>query len=168
VAVIAATGGGNTVLAAKELTTTIPIVFLTAGDPVQEGYVTSLNRPGGNITGTSWFGTQLGAKGVELLYELLAKPSVIGLLTNPRLPEAARMTSDAQQATRKLGGQLLVLNATTPSDIDTAFAALRQARAGALLVSGDPFFSGRRQQIVALAARDACFSRRDRPTPITV
>jgi putative ABC transport system substrate-binding protein len=155
VAVIAATGGGNSVLAAKASTTTIPIVFLTGGDPIQEGYVASLNRPGGNITGISWFGTQLGAKGLGLLHELLPNATVIALLTNPNLPEAARATSDAQEAARMLGRQLLVLNASAPSEIDTAFAALRQARAGALLVSGDPFFSSRRQQIVTLAARDA-------------
>jgi putative ABC transport system substrate-binding protein len=155
VAVIAATGGGNSVLAAKAATTTIPIVFLTAGDPVQEGYVVSLNRPGGNITGTSWFGTQLAAKGLGLLHEVLAKNSAIGLLTNPKLPEAARATSDAQEAARTLNRQLVVLDAGTPGEIDMAFAALRQARAGALLVSGDPFFSSRRQQIVTLAARDA-------------
>ena len=155
VAVIAATGGGNSVLAAKASTTTIPIVFLTAGDPVQEGYVASLNRPGGNITGISWFGTQLGPKGLGFLYELLPNAKGIALLTNPKLPEAARAISDAQEATRMLGWQLLVLNASAPSEIDTAFAALRQARPGALLVSGDPFFSSRRQQIVTLAARDA-------------
>ena len=155
VAVIAATGGGNSVLAAKASTTTIPIVFLTAGDPVQEGYVASLNRPGGNITGISWFGTQLGPKGLGFLHELLPNAKGIALLTNPKLPEAARAISDAQEATRMLGWQLLVLNASAPSEIDTAFAALRQARPGALLVSGDPFFSSRRQQIVTLAARDA-------------
>ena len=155
VAVIAATGGGNSLLAAKASTTTIPIVFLTGGDPVQEGYVASLNRPGGNITGISWFGTQLSAKGLGLLHELLPNATVIALLTNPKLPESARATSDAQEAARTLGHQLLVLHASAPTEIDTAFAALRQARAGALLVSGDPFFSSRRQQIVTLAARDA-------------
>jgi putative ABC transport system substrate-binding protein len=130
-------------------------VFTTAGDPVQEGYVASLNRPGGNITGISWFGTQLGAKGLGLLHELLPNATVIALLTNPKLQEATRVISDAQEAARTLGRQLLVLNASAPSQIDSAFATLRQARAGALLVSGDPLFSSRRQQIVALAARDA-------------
>jgi putative ABC transport system substrate-binding protein len=155
VAVIAATGGGNSVVAAKASTSTIPIVFLTAGDPIQEGYVASLNRPGGNLTGISWFGTQLGPKGLGFLHELLPNATVIALLTNPNLPEAARAISDAQETTRMLGWQLLVVNASAPSEIDTAFAALRQARPGALLVSGDPFFSSRRQQIVTLAARDA-------------
>jgi putative ABC transport system substrate-binding protein len=142
-------------LAAKASTTTIPIVFLTGGDPVQEGYVASLNRPGGNITGVSWFSTQLSGKGLELLHELLPNATVIALLMNPKLPEAEPPTSDAQKAARTLGRQLLVLHASAPSEIDTAFAALRQARVGALLVGGDPFFTSRRQQIVTLAARDA-------------
>ncbi len=155
VAVIAATGGGNSILAAKASTSTIPIVFLTAGDPVQEGYVASINRPGGNVTGVNWFGTQLVAKGLGLLHELVPNAGVIALLSNPNLPESARAVSDAPEAARTLGWQLFGLNAGTPSEIDTAFAALRQRRAGALLVPGDPFFSSRRQQIVALAARDA-------------
>jgi len=155
VVVIAATGGGNSILAAKASTTTIPIVFTTAGDPVQERYVASLNRPGGNVTGINWFGTQLGAKALGLLHELVPNAAVIALMVNPNLPESARTLSDAQEAARTLGRQLLVLNASTPSEIDTAFATLRQRRADALLVGGDAYFSSRRQQIVALAARDA-------------
>ena len=155
VAVIAATGGGNSILAAKAATTTIPIVFTTGGDPVQEGYVASLNRPGGNITGVSWFGTLLAAKGLGLLHELVPNAAVIALLVNPKLPESARTVSDAQEAARTLGRQLLVLNASTPGEIDTAFATLRQRRAAALLVGSDPFFTSRRQQIVALTTRDA-------------
>jgi putative ABC transport system substrate-binding protein len=155
VAVIAATGGGNSVLAAKAATTTIPIVFLTGGDPVQEGYAASLNRPGGNLTGVNWFGTQLGAKGLGLLHELVPDAAVIGLLVDPNLPESARTVSDAEDAARALARQLLVLNVGTPAEIDAAFATLRQRRANALLVAGDPFFSSRRQQIVTLATRDA-------------
>ena len=155
VAVIAATGGGNSVLAAKAATSTIPIVFLTGGDPVQEGFVASINRPGGNLTGISWFGTLLVAKGLGLLHELVPNAAIIALLSNPNLPESARAVSDAPEAARTLGWQLFGLNAGTPSEIDTAFATLRQQRAGAFLVPGDPFFTSRRQQIVALAARDA-------------
>jgi putative tryptophan/tyrosine transport system substrate-binding protein len=155
VAVIAATGGGNSILAAKASTTTIPIVFTTSGDPVQQGFVASLNRPGGNVTGINWFGTQLGAKGLGLLHELVPDAAVIVLLANLKAPEAARMVSEAQEAARTLGRQLLVLNAGTPSEIDLAFSTLRQRRAGALLVSSDPFFTTRRQQIVALAAHHA-------------
>jgi putative ABC transport system substrate-binding protein len=155
VVVIAATGGGNSVLAAKEATTTIPIVFTTGGDPVQEGYVASLNRPGANLTGISWFGTLVAAKGLGLLHELVPNAAVIALLANPRLPESARTVSDAQEAARTLGRQLLVLNVSTPGEINTAFATLRQRRAAALLVGSDPFFTSRRQQIVALTTRDA-------------
>jgi ABC-type uncharacterized transport system substrate-binding protein len=155
VAVIAATGGGNSVLAAKASTTTIPIVFTSGGDPVREGFVASLNRPGGNITGISFFGTLLSAKGLGLLHELVPDAAVIALLANPANPESARVPSDVQQAARTLGRQVLVLNASAPSEIDAAFATLRQGRANALLVGGDPFFTTRRQQIVALAARDA-------------
>jgi putative tryptophan/tyrosine transport system substrate-binding protein len=155
VAVIVATGGGYSVLAAKAATTTIPIVFLTAGDPVQLGYVASLNQPGGNATGVSWFGAQVAGKGLGLLHELVPKAALVALLANPRLPEAAHTLSDAQKAARELGQQLLVLNAGTASEIDAAFATLRQWRADALLLGGDPFFSSRRQQIVALTARDA-------------
>jgi ABC-type uncharacterized transport system substrate-binding protein len=155
VAVILAAGGGISGLAARTSTSTIPIVFLTGGDPVQEGLVSSLNRPTDNVTGISFFGAQLGAKGLELLHELVPNAGVIALLVNPKGRETAHMQSDAQEAARRLGQQLFVLNASAPSEIDTAFANMGQGRAGAVLVGGDPFFSSRRQQIVALATRDA-------------
>jgi putative tryptophan/tyrosine transport system substrate-binding protein len=155
VAVIAATGGGASVLAAKAATTTIPVVFTTAGDPVQQGFVASLNRPGGNLTGISWFGAQVSGKGLGLLHELIPNAAVVALLANPNLPESGRMISDAQEATRSFGQELLVLNASTPREINAAFTTVRQQRAGALYVGADPFFSSRRQQIVALATRDA-------------
>jgi ABC-type uncharacterized transport system substrate-binding protein len=151
VAVILATGGGNSILAAKAATTTIPTVFTLGGDPVQQGYVTSLNRPGGNVTGISWFGTLLAAKGLGLLHELVPDAAVIALLANPKLPEAARTISDAQQAARELGLQLAVFNASTPTEVNAAFAALKQGGARALLVGGDAYLTTRRQQIVALA-----------------
>jgi putative tryptophan/tyrosine transport system substrate-binding protein len=155
VAAIAATGGGASVQAAKGATTAIPIVFVSAGDPVKEGYVASLNRPGGNLTGITWFGTLLSGKGFGLLHELVPNATLIALLVNPNTPESAHTPQDLLETTRTLGRQLLVLNASSRSEIDTAFAALRQRRADALLVSGDPFFSSRQQQIVALAGRDA-------------
>jgi putative ABC transport system substrate-binding protein len=155
VAVIAATGGGASVLAAMAATKTIPIVFTTGGDPVQEGYVASLNRPGSNVTGVSWFSNLVAGKGLGLLHELVPNAAVIALLVNPKLPETARMEGEGREAARSLGQQLLVLNASTPSEIDTAFATMRQRRVGALFVGADPFLSSRRQQIVALAARDA-------------
>ena len=155
VAVIAATGGGASVRAAKGATTAIPIVFVSAGDPVKEGYVAGLNRPGGNLTGITWFGTLLTGKGFGLLHELVPKATLIALLVNPNTPESAHTPQDLLETTRILGRQLFVLNASSRSEIDTAFATLRQRRADALLVSSDPFFSSRQQQIVALAGRDA-------------
>ena len=153
--VIAATGGGAAVLAAMAATKTIPIVFTTGGDPVHEGYVRSLNRPGGNVTGVSWFTALIVSKGLGLLHELVPNVALIAVLTNPKVPESARIPTDALEAARSLGRQVLLLNASTPSEIDVAFATMRERRANALYVGGDPFFSSRRQQIVALAARDA-------------
>jgi putative tryptophan/tyrosine transport system substrate-binding protein len=155
VTVIAATGGGASILAAKAATPTIPIVFTFGGDPVREGYVASLSRPGGNITGITFFSALLGAKALGLLHELVPNAAVIAMMMNPKLPESARTLSDVEEAARTLGRKLLVLNASIPSEIDTAFATLRQQRADALFVSADPFLASRRQQIVALAARDA-------------
>jgi putative ABC transport system substrate-binding protein len=155
VAVIAATGGGASVLAAMAATGTIPIVFTTGGDPVHQGYVRSLNRPGGNVTGVSWFSNLISGKGLGLLHELVPNAAAIAMLVNPKLPESARMQSEAHEAARTLGRQLLVLNASSASEIDAAFATMRERRAGALLVGADPFLSSRSQQIVALAARDA-------------
>jgi ABC-type uncharacterized transport system substrate-binding protein len=131
--VIAATGGGAAVLAAMGATKNVPIVFTSGGDPVQEGYVASLNRPGGNVTGVSWFSTLVAGKGLGLLHELVPNAALIAVLTNPRLPESARIPTDAQDAARILGQQLLVLNASTASEIDAAFATMRQRRADALL-----------------------------------
>jgi putative ABC transport system substrate-binding protein len=155
VAVIAATGGGASILAAMAATKTIPIVFTTGGDPVQQGYVASLNRPGGNVTGVSWFSNLIAGKGLGLLHELVPNAAVIAMLLNPKLPESARMQIEGHETARKLGHQLLVLNASSVSEIDVAFATMRERRVGALLIGADPFLSSRSQQIVALAARDA-------------
>ncbi len=155
VAVIAATGGSNSILAAKAATTTVPIVFTFGGDAVQEGYVSSFNRPGGNITGVSFFNTTLSAKSLELLHGLVPVAATIALMINPRNRESERVLYDAQEGTRKIGRQLLVLNSSTASEIDTVFATLRQQHVGGLLVGADPFVTSRRQQVVALAARDA-------------
>ena len=155
VAAIAATGGGSTVLAAKAATTSIPIVFTFGGDPIREGFVASLNRPGGNVTGASFFVALLSGKALGLLHELVPNAAVIGLLIDPRPPENALVLSDAQEAARTLGLEMLVLDARTPDEIDAAFATLRSRHADALLVGSGTFFVSRRQQIVALAARDS-------------
>ena len=154
-AVMAATGGGAAILAARAATSTVPIVFTTGGDPVREGFVASLNRPGANITGVSWFGTLVGGKALELLHEFIPNANVMALMVNPKLPEGARTVTDAQAAARALNRRLVVVNASSPGEIDAAFATLRQRGVGALLVGGDPFFTSRRQQIVSLAARDS-------------
>jgi putative ABC transport system substrate-binding protein len=145
----------NAELAAKAATATVPIVFATGSDPVVDGLVASLNRPGGNVTGVSFFAALLASKGLGLLHELVPSAALIALLTNPKLPESARIPTDALEAARGLGRQVLLLNASTPSEIDVAFATMRERRAIALYVGADPFFSSRRQHIVALAARDA-------------
>src|SRR5262245_36142522 len=150
-AVIVAVGPGA--LAIKAATSTIPVVFISGGDPVEAGLVASLNRPGGNVTGVGWFSTELGAKRLGLLHELVPKAAVFALLVNPRDSGAARQTTDVQTGARTLGRELPILTASTEAEIDSAFAALVQQRANALIVAGDPFFTSRREQLVALAAR---------------
>ncbi len=140
-------------MVASAVTTTIPIVFSSAIDPVKAGLVASLNRPGGNITGVANFDDVLGAKRLELLRELVPKAEMIGLLINPNNPNAETIASRLQEAARTLGQQIRILNASTEGEVDAAFATLGELRIGAILVASDPFFVSRRDQIVALAAR---------------
>ncbi len=141
--------------AAKGATTKIPIVFVSGDDPVANGLVTSLNRPGGNATGVSLISAALGAKQLGLLHELVPATTSIAFLVNPASPTAKPQVSDAQEAARALGQQIHVLNASTQAEIDAAFATLIHVRAGALVVGPDSFFISRNDQIVALAARHA-------------
>jgi putative tryptophan/tyrosine transport system substrate-binding protein len=142
-------------LAAKSATSTIPIVFRGGGDPVGDGLVASLARPGGNLTGVSVLATEVTAKRFELLSELVPRAGVIALLVNPNSQSAEQVIQEVQQAARAKGVQLSVLKASTESEIDAAFASLVELGAGALLVGADPFLSGRREQLVALASRHA-------------
>jgi putative ABC transport system substrate-binding protein len=155
--VIAATGGGDLgPRAAKNATSTIPIVFIVGGDPVELGLVASLAWSGGNLTGVAVFAVELMPKRLELLSELVPQARVFALLVNPKSPNAERIIRDLEEAARAKGLQLHILTASTESEIDTAFDALVQLRAGALVLHADPFFfNSRREQLMALAARHA-------------
>jgi len=150
VKVIVATGGIGPALAAKALTSTIPIVF-TGGDPVKFGLVASLNQPGGNLTGVSTLTTDIGSKRLGLLHELAPNTTAIAFLSNPHGPEAENYLRDVQSAASGLGKQIRLLNAGTEEEIDAAFVTIGRERPDALLIGTDPFLLGRRDQIVALA-----------------
>jgi ABC-type uncharacterized transport system substrate-binding protein len=139
--------------AAKAATTTIPIVFVGAFDPVRAGLVDSLNRPGANVTGVTFITARLGAKRLELVRELIPDLGVVALLTYPGSTDGEEELSDLQVAVKAIGQQLLVLPAKSESDFSTAFASIAQHRAGALLVGADPFFLTRSDHLIALAAR---------------
>jgi putative ABC transport system substrate-binding protein len=140
-------------LATKAITSTIPIVFTTGADPVRLGLVASLNRPGGNVTGVSFLVNELTSKQIEMLHSMVPKAFLFGFLVNPDVAYAKSQTKDAQDAAHALGLQLLVLNAKTASEIDTAFSTLVQYKAGGLVTISEPFLNSRRDQIVELAAR---------------
>jgi putative ABC transport system substrate-binding protein len=164
VAVIAAVGAPAAVLAAKGATTTIPIVFNINEDPVRLGLVASLSRPGGNLTGTNFLSGELVAKRLELLRELVRAVSRLAVLVNPSTGNAETIVKDLETAARAIGAQTQVFNASSGREIDTAFAALVGERPDALFVGPDPFFLGRRVQLVNLASRHAMpatYSTRD-------
>jgi putative ABC transport system substrate-binding protein len=154
VAVILAVGGVPPTQAAKAATSTIPIVFIIGGDPVKLGLVATLNQPGGNVTGVTILSGALTAKRLELLRELHPQASV-ACLVNPSSPEAEAQLTDIREAARTTGKDLRLLNVSNDHDLDAAFAALVREQIGGLLVANDAFFVGRREQIVALAARNA-------------
>jgi putative ABC transport system substrate-binding protein len=153
VAVIAATGGGPSALAAKAATKTVPIVFTYAADPVKAGIVASLNRPEENITGVTWFSGDLAGKRLALLHDIVPTISTIGLLINPNDPEEASQRANAQEAARRFNLKLVALNASNEREIDAAFATFAQQQVGAVIGGSDPFLLSRREQIVSLAAR---------------
>jgi putative ABC transport system substrate-binding protein len=154
VAVIAV-GTNPAAPAAKAATATIPIVFTTGLDPVQEGLVASLNRPGGNLTGVTALAVEVGPKGLELLHELVPAATVIALLVNPTNPSAEALSSDLQTAARTLGLQLHILRASTERDFDRVFATLLQLRAGGLVIGTDGFFNTQSEQLATLTVRHA-------------
>jgi putative tryptophan/tyrosine transport system substrate-binding protein len=148
-------GNSLSALAAKAATTTVPIVFTTGADPVRDGLVASLNRPGGNVTGVVFFTTVLGAKRLELLRELVPKAKTIAVLVNPNSPDSGAERRDVQVAAQAMGRQILILDVSGDRDIETAFATFVQRGAGALLVGSGPFLFSNRERVVALAARHA-------------
>jgi putative ABC transport system substrate-binding protein len=152
VAVIATGGGTVSPLAAKNATPTIPVVFVYDDDPVKVGLVTSISRPGGNVTGIHQLTTGLEAKRLGLLHELAPNVTTMAVLVNPDYPDAGIQIKEVEEAARTLGLRLHILKARIESDFDTAFATIVQQRAGALLVASDPFLFSRREQLVALAA----------------
>jgi putative tryptophan/tyrosine transport system substrate-binding protein len=148
---------GNTpaALAAKAATTTVPIVFAGGGDPIREGLVASLNRPGGNVTGVSFFSGVLGAKRLELLRQVVPRATTIAMLVNPNNPVTEAERIDVQAAAQAIGQQLVIFDVSSERDIETAFATFVQQGAGALLVGTGGFLNSKRERIVALADRYA-------------
>jgi putative ABC transport system substrate-binding protein len=166
VAVIFASGGTAAALAAKAATSTMPIVFYVGGDPVKQGLVIGLNRPGSNLTGLGWLGFALGAKRLELLQELVPSATTISLLVNPTNPDSEFEMQDLREAARVVGRELHVLHARAEADFASVFSKLVRQRDGARVVASDAFFSGRRGLLVALAARHGVptiYERRDFP-----
>jgi putative ABC transport system substrate-binding protein len=153
--VVIATMTPSAALAAKHATTSIPIVFGLGSDPIRDGLVASLNRPGGNITGATFFGNLLAAKRMELLHQLVPNAKVIAVLLNPKNANVELEISESQMAARALGLELVLLRASSDPEIDKAFANLVEQRAAALLISGDVLFNTRREQIAKLAMRYA-------------
>jgi putative ABC transport system substrate-binding protein len=153
VTVIVASGGDQSPQIAKTATQTIPIVFGMFGDPVKEGLVDSLSRPGSNVTGATIFGPAAITKRLQLLHDLVPQTAVTAFLVNPNNPNGNVEITAAQTAAASLGRQIVVLNASSESELDAAFANMVQQRIGALLGASDPFFYNRRDHIVSLAAR---------------
>ena len=155
VAVILAAGGPPAALAAKKATMTIPVVFSAAGDPVRIGLVDSISRPGGNVTGMGLFNSTLGGKRLELLHQLVPASTLVAVLTNPDNPSAELELSEVRAAAKVLKIDLQEVKARTDQELSSAFDELSRIRAGAVIVSGEPFLDSRRALIIALAAKHA-------------
>jgi putative tryptophan/tyrosine transport system substrate-binding protein len=153
VAVIVAIAGNTSATAAKSATTTIPIVYLIGGDPIEMGLAVSLNRPGGNLTGVSMLSGSLVAKQFEVLRETVPKSALIGFLVNPDNQDAGNETKIAEAAAASVGQQVAIVHARKESELETAFAALAEQRAGALVICSDPLINDQSDKLVELAAR---------------
>jgi putative tryptophan/tyrosine transport system substrate-binding protein len=153
VSVIVAVGGDMSAHAAKNATSTIPIVFGSGSDPVAAGFVASINRPGGNVTGVNVLTNQLESKRFGLLNELVPRATLIGVLMNPKIPSAARQIGEIEQAAREVGKNVVVAHVSDDAEMAEAFALLSRRNPGALLVAADPYFDTRREVIIAFAAQ---------------
>jgi len=153
VALIIAAGGSDPGRAAKAATSSIPIVFISAADPIKAGLVSSLNRPEANVTGISMIGSALEAKRLELLHELLPQAKTLGVLINPQYPAAKAQKQEVEDASTRLGVKMVVMNAATDAEIDAAFASLAQQQAAAVLICNDPFYGSMREKLAGLAIR---------------
>jgi putative ABC transport system substrate-binding protein len=153
VALIASGGGEPAAYAAKAATSTIPVVMVIGDDPVQEGLVASLSRPGANITGATLFAYEMESKRLGLLHEAVPAAKTIAVLFNPANPTVASQVRDVRETAQRLGVELIVLNASAESEFEGVFAAMTQQQAGALLVGANPFFFSRRARLIALAAQ---------------
>src|SRR5262249_37245497 len=140
---------------AKAATTTVPVVFTTIADPVQIGFVASLNRPGGNLTGVTLLAVEVGPKLLEMLRAVVPSAASMALLINPTNPNAETQSRTTQEAARSLGLELHVLNASAQGDFDTVFAKLRELKAGALIIGQDVFFNAESARLAALTLRYA-------------
>ncbi len=154
IAVLVAVGGDSSALAAKQATSTIPVVFGMGGDPVGSGLVTSFNRPGGNITGYTLLTNLMEPKRIGLLHELVPGISLVGALINPNFPPAARQLQEIEEATGRIGLRLFTANASNDAQLDAALVSLVQNGVGALLVAADPYFDTRRDRIITFAAQN--------------
>jgi putative ABC transport system substrate-binding protein len=155
VVAIVAIGGNIAVLPAKAATSTIPIIFATADDPVKTGLVTNFVRPSGNVTGVTWMGADLLAKDLDLFRELLPNVPLFGIMANPDRPDFASQMKSAEDAALKIGRKIRILHARNANDIEAAFAAIGEERIGALIVATDALFNIHREKIVAMAAKRA-------------
>jgi putative tryptophan/tyrosine transport system substrate-binding protein len=166
VAVLAAIGGDNAVIAAKGATTTIPVVFTTGGDPVLTGFVASMNRPGGNLTGVTFLGSLVAPKQIGLLRDVVPNLSTIGLLLNPANPMSPRVGAEVQEAARSVGLKLVVVEANTAAEIEAAFTRFAGQQVDALIIESAVFFNRNRNRLVTLCAQHrlpAIFNNRDFP-----
>jgi putative ABC transport system substrate-binding protein len=150
VVIIVATGGTPTVLATKEASARLPVVFAIGADPVKLGLVASLNRPGGNMTGVSFLANTILAKQVEILHEIVGKEAAIGFLVNPSNPNAGTDTDDVVAAANTLGRKLIIVKASTQSEIEAAFSSFAQAKIGGLLIFPDALFTSQRDILLSL------------------